>query len=109
VIAYSVSQRGREIGIRMALSAEPRSVRGLIFREVARLALLGIVIGLAAAVAARKRCGGGCLESAPGMWRRWLRWLESSPSRRSPPPSSRRAVPPRRAAAVNPIEALRSE
>ena len=52
VIAYSVSQRGREIGIRMALGAEPRSVRRLILREGARLALLGIAIGLAGAVAA---------------------------------------------------------
>ena len=52
VIAYSVSQRAREIGIRIALGAEPRSVYRLILREAGRLTLLGIAIGLAGAVAA---------------------------------------------------------
>jgi macrolide transport system ATP-binding/permease protein len=45
VIAYSVGKRTREIGLRIALGAEPRSVYLLIVREGAALALAGIAIG----------------------------------------------------------------
>jgi putative ABC transport system permease protein len=46
IMAYSVSQRRQEIGIRMALGAEPGHVRGLIVRQGARLALAGVFTGL---------------------------------------------------------------
>jgi predicted permease len=46
VISYSVAQRTREIGIRMALGAQRRSVFGMILGQGARMAVLGIVIGL---------------------------------------------------------------
>src|SRR5262249_2889251 len=49
VIAYSVAQRGREIGIRMALGARPGDVRRMLLREGARLAALGVALGLAGA------------------------------------------------------------
>ncbi len=52
VIAYSVSQRSREIGIRMALGAQIGSVYRLILQEAGWLTLVGIGIGLAGAVAA---------------------------------------------------------
>lgn len=44
--AYSVSRRTREIGIRLALGAEPARLRNLILRESLRLSLVGIVLGL---------------------------------------------------------------
>jgi ABC-type antimicrobial peptide transport system, permease component len=51
VISYSVSQRTREIGVRIALGAQPRSVLGMIVRGALRLAGIGVAIGLAGAVA----------------------------------------------------------
>jgi putative ABC transport system permease protein len=51
VMAYSVTQRRRELGIRMALGAVQGRVLGMVVRQGATLALVGIGIGLAAAVA----------------------------------------------------------
>src|SRR5438552_19063500 len=54
VLTYSVSQRTREMGIRMALGAPARAVRSMIVRDGARLAAIGIGVGLVAAVAATR-------------------------------------------------------
>ncbi len=51
VMAYVVAQRAREIGVRLALGAAPSGIRRLVLRQGGRLALAGIVIGLAAALA----------------------------------------------------------
>jgi ABC-type antimicrobial peptide transport system permease subunit len=49
VLSYAVSRRAREIGIRIALGAHHSSVRRLVVGQGGRLALMGIVLGLAGA------------------------------------------------------------
>ena len=51
VLAYTVAQRTREIGLRMALGASARDVRTMVLRQVALMVLVGGVIGIAAAIA----------------------------------------------------------
>ena len=50
VLAYTVAQRTREFGLRMALGADGGRVRGMVMGQVARMAVIGGVIGLAAAI-----------------------------------------------------------
>ncbi len=51
MMAYTVSQRTNEIGVRMALGAEPRRVLRMVLGEASRMACIGIVAGAAAAFA----------------------------------------------------------
>ena len=77
VLAYTVAQRTREIGLRMALGAAPARVRGMILRQVGRMTLIGGTIGLLAAsawAASRSRC---CISS-----RDRIRWCSSGPPSR---------------------------
>jgi ABC-type antimicrobial peptide transport system permease subunit len=51
VLAYSVAQRTREIGLRMALGAGKHRVRALVLEQVTRLLVIGALIGLVGALA----------------------------------------------------------
>jgi predicted permease len=105
VTSYAVSRRTREIGIRVALGAESRDVMRLLLRQGARLAAIGVVLGVALAAAGSQvlksllygvsgldpvTFGGACLLFfAVAFVATWL--------------------PARRALAVDPMTALRSE
>ena len=51
VISYAVSQRRREIGIRLALGAEEPALPGMFVRQALRLAGIGVALGMAVSVA----------------------------------------------------------
>jgi predicted permease len=51
VLAYGVAQRTRELGLRLALGATSGGLRAMVMRQVAKIALIGIPIGLALGVA----------------------------------------------------------
>ena len=51
VLAYTVAQRTREIGVRMALGADGGRVRGMVLRQVALMMVVGGALGLAGAIA----------------------------------------------------------
>ena len=57
VLAYTVAQRTREIGLRMALGAAPGRVRGMVLKQVAWMTLIGAIVGLAGAVAIGRQAG----------------------------------------------------
>lgn len=52
VMSYTVTRRKNEIGIRMALGAEPKTVVALVLRNVAMITVVGLAVGVAAAIGA---------------------------------------------------------
>src|SRR5262249_39333421 len=105
VIAYSVSRRTREIGIRMALGANPASVVGLIMRQGLTVAAAGLAAGwLLAVVAARLIAGAlyGIGAADP------VSWIGAAATVLLVSALAN-LVPARRAAGVDPSVALRVE
>jgi macrolide transport system ATP-binding/permease protein len=105
VIAYSVSQRTREIGVRMALGAQRASVYQLVMSEAGWLTGVGILAGLL------------CSVGAAALMRKLLfgvqAWDFSTLLAVSFVLAAAALVasylPARRAASVNPVDALRAE
>jgi macrolide transport system ATP-binding/permease protein len=105
VIAYSVSQRTREIGVRMALGAQQSSVYRLILGEAGRLTTLGVLIGLACAVGAA-----AAMQALLFGVRSWdLPTLAAVAVILSAAALLASYIPARRAASVDPVVALRAE
>lgn len=105
VVAYSVGQRTREIGVRMALGAQPRSVYQLVVGEAARMVVAGTGLGMICAVAAatlmRHLLFGIRAWDAPT--------LAAAAAVLVVPALLASFLPARHAASVNPIEVLRVE
>jgi macrolide transport system ATP-binding/permease protein len=105
VIAYSVAQRTREIGVRMALGAERGAVYRLILREAGRLTAFGVVLGLVCSLAAAS-----LLRSLLFGVRSWdAPTLLGVAAVLAIAALLASYIPARRAASVNPVEALRAE
>ena len=105
VIAYSVSQRTREIGIRMALGAQTRALTSMFVRHGLRLTAIGVVFGVIAAIAVMRLMSTLLFNVSPVDPITYLvvcaglivpAWLASY-------------LPSRRVASVDPVEALRGE
>ena len=105
VIAYSVSQRTREIGVRMALGAQRSSVYRLVLGEAGRLIAIGVVLGLAGSVGAAMALGK--LLFGVQAWDAETLAAVAMVLGASAMVAS--FIPARRAASVNPTEALRAE
>jgi macrolide transport system ATP-binding/permease protein len=105
VVAYSVSQRTREIGVRMALGAQRGTIYGLVLKEAARLTVLGVAAGLVCSVAVLSLMGKLLFQvkawDAPTLLGVSL-LLGGAALVAS-------YLPAHRAASVNPVEALRAE
>ena len=105
VIAYSVSRRTQEIGVRMALGATVSSVYQLILKEAGWLILIGLVIGLSGSIAA-----GMFLRSLLFGVRSWdVTILAAVAAVLLASALLASYIPARRAASTNPVEALRAE
>jgi ABC-type antimicrobial peptide transport system permease subunit len=105
VKAYSVSRRTREIGIRMALGAEPSSVQGMIMREGLMMTLTGGLIGLLLALGLGRLCAGMLYQVSP---------MDPVAFTLAPTALFVTAMvacylPARKATRVSPLKALRSE
>jgi putative ABC transport system permease protein len=105
VIAYSVTQRRQEIGIRVALGARLRDVTRLVLGQGAALTAAGVVLGLGAALVGGRLVAGllfGVSERDPVVFAGVAALLAAVALAAS-------YAPARRAAAVDPVEVLRGE
>jgi predicted permease len=105
VIAYSVSRRTREIGVRMALGAQRGAVYRLVLGQAGFVAAVGIVVGLGCAAPAAALLRG--LLFGVQVWDVWM--LGGVAVLLGICALAASYVPARRAASVNPVEALRAE
>ncbi len=105
VVAYSISQRTREIGIRIALGAQRNTVTGMFVRQGLALTAIGVAVGLVAAAATTHLLASVLFQVSPVDPMTYVlvcAMLVGIAALAS-------YIPSRRAAVVDPIEALRSE
>jgi ABC-type antimicrobial peptide transport system permease subunit len=105
VLAYGVARRLREIGIRIAVGAQPRDVRRLVLSQVGRISLVGGAIGVVLALGLG-RLGRAMLFGVGGTD---LTVIGGAALLAIVVSFAAGILPARRATSVNPIEALRVE
>jgi putative ABC transport system permease protein len=103
VIAYTVAQRTQEIGVRVALGAEPRSVVGLVAGEGMRLTAIGMMVGTLAAVVVSRAMRSVLFDVSPADPVTYIAVLLIFAATAC----AALVVPARRALRVDPIDALR--
>ncbi len=105
VISYSVSQRTREIGIRIALGAQPRTLKAMVVRHGLLLASIGVAFGLAGAAALTRLMSSFLFDVSavdPITYCAVSAALLAGAAAAS-------YIPAHRASAINPVDALRAE
>jgi putative ABC transport system permease protein len=105
VLAYTVSQRTRELGIRVALGAHAGAVRGLVLRQGLGVALVGLVLGLAGALGLSRLLRAVLYDVSPTD----PLALAAAAGILGGVAAIACLIPAIRATRVNPVEALRSE
>lgn len=105
VIAYSVSQRTREIGVRMALGAQRGMISGMVLREATRLIVIGIAAGVAGSLATAGLLRPLLFGIQPWDWTT----LAGVALLLTVAAMLASYLPAHRAASVNPVDALRAE
>jgi predicted permease len=105
VLAYSVSQRTSELGIRIALGAAPRSIFGLVLRPAGTLIGAGMAIGILGALAVTRALQDLLFEVKTTDWRAYA----GAMALLSAVALAAAFIPARRGARVDPIVALRDE
>ena len=105
VIAYSMSQRTREVGVRMALGAQRSAVYRMVLQEAGILSGIGIVVGLVCSLVSATLLQKLLFETPP----RDIRTLAAVAAVLGAASLLASYVPARQAASVNPVEALRAE
>jgi predicted permease len=103
LVAYQVSRRTREIGIRMALGAERSQVMTMVLKQASTLAITGIVIGLALSILSGRALTMGQSNPLDPVT------LTSTPLALLLITLAAAWLPARRAARVSPLQALREE
>jgi ABC-type antimicrobial peptide transport system permease subunit len=105
VISYVVSQRTREIGIRVALGAHAQEVQRMVVRQGMRLSVLGVVLGIVGALGATRLMSAVLFEISPAdpLTLAFVPLVLLSVS------ALACWIPARRAASVDPVKALTSE
>jgi predicted permease len=105
VMAHSVTRRTREIGIRMALGAEPGKIRGMVMRELMWILIAGLVTGVPAAMLLAH----GVESQLFGVKARDVMVVASAVFALTVTAIAAGYLPARRASKVNPLEELRYE